>query len=172
MKTVLYIIAGLLVVIIIGGAYIFMTQNKADKSVSPNITAVPSATASVSTLSEQPDRVKFAGYFSEAYLGKLAIGVQVGPPSGMPIKTTVFTAATDQFCLNLTLKKSIPAGSAAGAVYDVNAQSNIETKSAFPMEMKQGGSSGCEPISLPVGQYEKKIYVDDVLVAVLPFKIK
>lgn len=131
---------------------------------------IPAAIEQAEQLSEQPDLAKFNEYLKKAELGKLPPGVQVGPPN-FPILTKVFTAE-DQFCSNLEIIKTIPASQIATAVYDVKAKIDIKPKSVFPMELKAGGTSGCEPLVYPAGKYEYKIYLEDILVAVLPFEVR
>lgn len=133
---------------------------------SPSAEEIPEA-----VLSEQPNIAKFNGYLFSASLGKLPIGVRVGP-SNFPVKTSIFSKATDTFCTNLEIKKLIPSGSWASAVYDTNSRQYIQPKSVFPIELKAGGSSGCSDLTMPPGNYENKLYIDDVLIAVLPFEVK
>jgi len=146
---------------------------KMDNSASAEPVAEPKTEPAVQ-LSEQPNTAEFDKYFSEIYLGKLAIGKQVGPPDNIPVKTNIFSKTTDLFCTNMTIIKDIPANVGAGGVYDVVAKkfaaSDIKTK--FPRALTQGGSSGCEKIDLPVGKYEYKTYVNDILVSVIPFEVK
>jgi len=173
-KTVLYVIIALLILVIIGlGVVGFMIFKSNNKSTTTTTTA-PTATSSTKIaeiLSEQPNKSKFNEYFTEAYLGKLPLGRQVGPPDNIPTKTKIFTSA-DLFCTAITMKKTIPAGSFASAIYDVASKSYIQAKTVFPQELKQGGTIGCETLAESAGKYEDKIYIDDVLVAVLPFEVK
>ncbi|MFA4907773.1 MAG: hypothetical protein WC602_05875, partial [archaeon] len=122
-------------------------------------------------LSEQPNAQKYGEYFSDAYLGKLPLGAQVGPPNNFPQKTTVFDSSTDQLCTSLTIIKTIPAGKTATATYDAANKKYLQEKTVFPMELKTGGTAGCETVPA-AGKYERKIYVDDVLAIVLPFEVK
>jgi len=125
-----------------------------------------------SGLSEQPNAEKFSEYFTEISLGKLPLGVQVGPPLNFPQKTTVFTSV-DQFCTDMLIKKTVPANTASSSIFDVDKNEYAVPKlGTFPMELKEGGSDGCEPLPVPKGNYEYKIYVDDVLVTVLPFEVQ
>lgn len=129
--------------------------------------------ASTEPLSEQPNKAKFDEYLGNVYLGKLALGMQVGGPGpNSPVKTAMFNKATDQFCTNMDIKKAIPANSIGSATYDVASKTDIIPKSTFPMELKQGGSSGCQGVDVPPGKYEYKMYIDNVLVAVLPFEVQ
>jgi hypothetical protein len=127
-------------------------------------------TQSTEQLSEQPDKAKYDEYFTEFYLGKLPLGTGANP-SNLPAKTTVFTSE-DQFCTVWTQKKDIPAGSISGAVYDTVAKKDFEPKTAFPMALNAGGHMGSQPLTYPPGKYEYKIYIDDVLVIVLPFEVR
>ncbi|MDD5148429.1 MAG: hypothetical protein PHH08_03105 [Candidatus ainarchaeum sp.] len=133
--------------------------------------AIAAAEEKQAPLSEQPDTAKFNEYFTRVYLGKLPLGVQVGPPDNFPVKTSVFTSQ-DQFCTDFTIIKTIPAGSIGSATYSTDKNDYTRPKSNFPIELKQGGSSGCEPLDYAPGKYEYKIYIDDVLVSVLPFEVK
>jgi hypothetical protein len=40
------------------------------------------------------------------------------------------------------------------------------------MELKAGGFMGNQPLDLPPGKYEFKLYVDDVLAINIPFEVK
>jgi len=84
----------------------------------------------------------------------------------------VFTSA-DQFCTSLEIKKTIPSGSFSVAIYDTVKKDYLQPKTVFPVELKKGGSVGCNGvIDQPAGKYEYKIYIDDVLTAVLPYEVK
>lgn len=105
-------------------------------------------------------------------LANLPIGKQIEPPQDIPVKTDVFDFSKDQFCVMMTLKKTIPANSFSSAVYDTVSKQDIEPKTSTPMELKQGGIAGCQPGTFSAGKYEYRAYIDDVLVAVLPFEVK
>lgn len=163
----LYIIIVILLVVIIGGVYLFFSK-QGTTSPASNETPAPSSSGQ---LSENPDQAKYAEYLSEFYLGRMAIGKKIGT-DGFPTKTSIFTRGTDQFCTMMTLKKTIPSGGAAIAIYDTIAQTDNQSKMAFPMELKVGGSGGCSDLIQPAGKYEFKFYIDDVLAAVLPFEVR
>jgi hypothetical protein len=135
-------------------------------------------TQSTWQLSGQPDKAKYDEYFTEFYLGKLPLGQQMplGSPGspGMPIKTAVFIASEDQFCPVGTLKKGIPSGSDCYiAVYDTVAKKDFVSKAIIPNINSAGGFGWNEdPIGFPKGKYEYKLYIDDALVAVVPFEVK
>jgi hypothetical protein len=129
-------------------------------------------TQSTEQLSEQPDKAKYDEYFTEFYLGKLPRGKQVGPPDNIPVKTAVFIASEDEFCVAITLKKDIP-GSFSFAVYDAVAKKDFAPKTVFPVALNVGGHAWADdPIEYPAGKYEYKLYIDDVLVAVVPFEVR
>ena len=179
-KKSIYKISGIavLLVFMLGLALTGCTaQNKtAGQTTTPQTeTTTAAETTAVETqatvqLSEQPDKAKYDEYFTDFYLGKLPLGTGANP-SNLPIKTTVFTSE-DQFCTVWTQKKDIPAGSISGAVYDTVAKKDFEPKTAFPMAINAGGHMGSQPLTYPPGKYEYKIYIDDVLVAVLPFEVR
>ena len=128
-------------------------------------------TQSTEQLSEQPDKAKYDEYFTDFYLGKLPRGKQVGP-SNIPIKTAVFIASEDEFCTIITLKKDIP-GSFSFAVYDTVAKKDFAPKAVFPVALNVGGHAWADdPIEYPTGKYEYKLYIDDTLVAVVPFEVR
>ncbi|MDD5726763.1 MAG: hypothetical protein PHC53_05185 [Patescibacteria group bacterium] len=122
--------------------------------------------------SEKGDAQKLSEYFKSITLGKLALGKKVSPPKVVPIKTTAFTSK-DQFCITLNVKKDIPVGVVATALYSVELQQNIKDKEASTDVTKAGSISSCGSLTgLPYGRYEVKIYVDDVLAGVYPFTYK
>lgn len=92
-------------------------------------------------------------------------------PGNIPEKTSVFTTE-DQFCTIMEVIKNTPAGKMGSAVYDINAKKNIEEKTSFPMELKKSNYMGNGEMKYPPGKYEYKVYIDDKLIAVLPFEVK
>lgn len=151
-----------------------LTKGICDKKAEKTLIWVPiTSTTTIPTnpLSEQPNKAKFDEYFSDIYLGKMNIGKVIGA-DGFPIKTSIFTKGVDLFCSMMTIKKTISAGRVGDAIYDVAAKKVIQPKSFFPRELAVGGSGGCSKLDQPAGKYEEKIYIDDVLVAVLPFEVK
>jgi len=121
--------------------------------------------------SETVNTTKFNEYFSDFYLGKMNIGKIIGT-DGFPTKTTVFTKGTDLFCTMMSVKKTIAGGHVGNAIYDVIAKTYVQPKTTFPGEITAGGSGGCSSLDQTAGQYQDKIYIDDILVAVLPFEVK
>jgi hypothetical protein len=186
---ILYIVIVLLAAIIVGGGVYFIMSKTAAPKVetgNPPAPAAPAPTAAnenppapptpapaapVVPLSEQPNQAKYAEYFSDIYLGSMPTGTTIGT-DGFPTKTNVFVKGKDFFCTMMTLIKTIPAGSIGNAIYDTGTKKDYQPKTVFPMELKAGGTGGCQGLSEPVGQYEDKVYVDNVLAAVLPFSVK
>lgn len=168
----LYIIITVLLVVIVAGLVYVMSNKSGTKVETGNqpATSSPEQTGSISTpLAEQPNQIKFDEYFTEIYLLKAPAGEKASPFN--MVRTTVFTSK-DQFCTGMSLKKTIPSGNYSVAIYDVNAKIDVQPKTVFPMELKQGDFGGCGNLNQVAGSYEQKIYVDDVLVAVLPFEVK
>jgi len=121
-------------------------------------------------LSEQPDKSKYNEYFTNIFIAKLPIGAEFNP--WKIIKTKVFTAG-EQFCTSMDMKKQVPANTLSSAIYDVNAKQDIKPRmGTFPQALGPGNSTGCEPLAQTIGKYEYKIYINDILVAVLPFEVK
>lgn len=132
----------------------------------PDLSSLPSPLPSVTpALSEQPDMAAFQKYFKELGLGKVPPGVK-DLPTELQKNATVF-AAGDQICLygEIILECQI-----RNTVYDV-ATGKIVNEGGLPRPMT-GGFAGWEPLSIPVGKYEYKVYVEDVLVAVFPFEVR
>lgn len=121
--------------------------------------------------SDIPNTPKFNEYFSDFYLGKMDIGKVIGT-DGFPTRTSTFTKGKDLFCSMMSIKKAIAAGRVANAIYDVTAKAYVQPRTYFPGEITAGGSGGCSSLDQPIGRYENRIYIDDVLVAVLAFEVK
>jgi len=130
----------------------------------PSEKASPTPPAETSTLSEQPDAATFQKYFSELGIGKMP-GEVKDPPVDLQKNVSVF-AAGDQICLYGTVILECQIRS---AVYDVNAK-KVVREGGLPQAI-EGGFAGWEPIDLPVGKYEYKVYAADVLVGVFPFEV-
>jgi len=171
----LYVIIALLVIIIAGGAFLFFGGKAPDDKNQgigqPTPSASVSETPSVDTnLSEQPNRVKFNEFFSSIYLAKLPAGAKFEPSK--IIKTSNFVIG-DQFCMSINMKKQVLANTFSSAVYDVDAKQEIQPRGgAFPQAMGPGNSTGCQSLDQSAGKYEYKFYLNDDLVAVLPFEVK
>lgn len=179
-KKSIYKISGILILLVFMLGFILIgctaqnktadetTTQKAETTTAAETTAAE--TQSTEQLSEQPDKAKYDEYFTEFYLGKLPSGTDANP-SNIPTKTAVFTSE-DQFCTVWTQKKDIPSGSFSGAIYDTVAKKDFQPKTTFPIALDAGGHMGSEPLTYPPGKYEYKIYIDDVLVIVMPFEVR
>ena len=55
-------------------------------------------------------------------------------------------------------------------IYDVQAKTVIK-EGGFPRPLK-GSYGGWEPLDIPAGKYEYKVYVGDVLVEIFPFEVR
>lgn len=171
---VLYVVIVVLLLIIVGGGAFWIGSNRANtKPEGDNRPVVdkvqPASDQEQQDLSGQPDKQKFDEYFTEAAVAKLPVGVEFSP---FNVEKTSVINIGEQFCTTLSMKKQIPAGSFATAVYDVNAKQDVQPKSSFPQSIGPGGSIGCENLAWSVGKYEYKIYIDDVLAVVSPFEVK
>jgi len=170
---ILYVVIVILLVVIAGGGVYFFLIKPGAKTETPDQPAAESAAPSPTAnqlLSEQPNQAKFNEYLVKANLGKLSVNEEFNPFK--VVATTVFTSA-DQFCTSFEIKKTIPSGSLSIAVYDTVKKDYFQPKASFSVEMKKGGSVGCSGnLEYPVGKYEYKIYIDDVLAVVLPFEVK
>jgi hypothetical protein len=131
----------------------------------PSEKTSPTPPAVTSTLSEQPDRATFQKYFSDLGIGKMPEEVK-DPPVDLQKNVSVFTAG-DQICLYGTVILECQIRS---AVYDVSAK-KVVREGGLPQAI-EGGFAGWEPVDLPVGKYEYKVYVGDVLVGVYPFEVQ
>lgn len=160
---------GFIILIIIGGG-LYLYWDRISQLWIKNQLPMPNAPLE-QPLSEQPNMAKYNEYLSDIYLGKMAIGKKIGP-DGFPIKTNIFAGGADQFCTMMVLKKTIASGHIAIATYDAVLKQDNSPKMVFPVELKAGGSGGCSNLTQTTGKYEYKLYIDDVLVAVLPFEVK
>ncbi len=131
----------------------------------------PSSIASpIPLTSNNPNTAKFNEFFSNFYLGKMAIGKMIGT-DGFPTKTSTFTKGVDLFCTMLSIRKSIASGHVASAIYNATSKTVVQPKSLFG-NLAVGGSGGCNSLDQGQGKYEDRLYIDDVLVAILPFEVK
>jgi len=132
---------------------------------SPTASEQPAPSTPSTGLSEQPDKATYQKYFSELGIGKMPAEVK-NPPFDLQKNVSVFTAG-DQICLYGTLTQECQI---RNAIYDVNAQKVVKT-GGLPKPMT-GGFAGWEPVDLPAGKYEYKVYVGDALVGVFPFEVR
>jgi len=116
--------------------------------------------------SENPDKEKFNEYFSDIGLGKLAKGAQL--PGGMEQGISTFLS-DESICVYGTLKKSVIIGL---AIFNPETASYEVERQDFPQALGTGGFASCGSIMVGSGKYEYKVYIEDKLVAVLPFEVK
>jgi hypothetical protein len=135
-------------------------------TVTPSSTT-PTGTSSVtpsSTLSEQPDMVAYKKYFSDLGIGRMPPGENVSPLA-LEKNVTVYKT-TDQICLYGTIVMECQLTS---TMYDTVTGKVVE-QGGLPKPMS-GGFAGWEPMPVPAGKYEYKVYVGDALVGVFPFEV-
>jgi hypothetical protein len=127
-----------------------------------------SSTAEEQQLSQQPDEAVFKEYFSELGLGKLP---EKGSfPLDLKKGDNIFISnGKDQLAIYGNLLKD---AKLSNAIYDVNSGKNIRGKAEFPFVVKKGGFAGSEPVNIPSGSYEYKIWIGDKLVGVFSFEVK
>jgi hypothetical protein len=126
---------------------------------SPTPTSNPLATRS-----EQPDKATFQKYFSEMGLGKCPADAK--SPQDIQRNVTTFTAG-DYWTLYGTVIQEVQV---SAKYYDVATKQSGDAP-ASPMPLKVGGFASSSTLTLPVGKYECKVYVANVLVAVFPFEV-
>jgi hypothetical protein len=132
---------------------------------SPTASEQPAPSTPSTGLSEQPDKATYQKYFSELGIGKMPAEVK-NPPFDLQKNVSVFTTG-DQICLYGTLTQECQI---RNAIYDVSAKKVVKT-GGLPKPMT-GGFAGWEPVDLPAGKYEYKVYVGDALVGVFPFEVR
>jgi hypothetical protein len=130
-----------------------------------SIVNTPTATTPAATLSEQPDKATYQKYFSDMGLGKLPSGGQL--PLDLQQNATVFTQG-DQIGVYLSVIKEVQVRT---AIYDIEAKKVVK-EGGFPRSLTPSNYAGAEPLTIPAGKYEYKVYAGDVLVAVLPFEVR
>jgi hypothetical protein len=129
---------------------------------------VAETTAVSSGLSEQADKAALNEFFTELGLGKLPENGNL--PFDLKKGDNKFVSnGKDQLVIYGTLLKDLKL---SNAVYDVKSKKYIRGKAEFPTVIKAGGFAGSEPVNLPSGLYEYKIWVGDKLVGVFPFEVK
>lgn len=140
--------------------------------VATDATPKPQPTPSVSktpVASETADAALFKTYFKEISLAKLPGGVKAGPGS-CPSPASAYTAK-DQICMVFDVRK-VPQGVSDG-IFDVGGATFVQAKKELsPPVAAVGERIVCQPVTLPVGKYEYKLWVGDALTAVVPFEVK
>jgi|WetSurMetagenome_2_1015567.scaffolds.fasta_scaffold691219_1 hypothetical protein len=126
----------------------------------PTVTSSPSPSV---ILSEQPDTAARDKYFSELGVGRVPAGAD--SPIDLERNVTLFKT-TDQICLYGTILVECQLIS---TMYDTDSNKVVE-QGGLPKPM-MGGFAGWEPMPVPAGKYEYKVYVGDALVGVFPFEV-
>ncbi|MDD4333194.1 MAG: hypothetical protein PHT51_03720 [Patescibacteria group bacterium] len=168
--TVVLFLAGALIITSAGCANKNNSDTQKQTNANPAASDINSVAKIDEKLSEQPNKDKYDEFFSEVYIAKLPVGAEFNP---WKIEKTKIFAAGEQFCTSMNIKKQIPADSLSTAIYDVNAKQDIKPRmGTFPQALGPGNSTGCEPVIETGGKYEYKIYLGDIVVAVIPFEVK
>ena len=98
-------------------------------------------------------------------LGKIPSGGQL--PLDLQQNATVFTQG-DQISLYFSVIQEVQVRT---AIYDVEAKKVVK-EGGFPGSLTPKNYAGAEPLTIPSGKYEYKVYTGDVLVAVFPFEVR
>ncbi|MHB1346692.1 MAG: hypothetical protein ACYCXK_04280 [Candidatus Humimicrobiaceae bacterium] len=131
-------------------------------------TSVSSGLEEKQILSQQPDETAFKDYFGELGLGKLPSGGNL--PADLKKDDNIFISyGLDHLVIYGYLLKD---AKLSNAVYDIISEKNLREKAEFPVLVRKGGFAGSEPVNLPPGLYEYKIWIGDSLVGVFPFEVK
>lgn len=174
MKKLLLVIIALLLFVGLtacGGTKEANTTTSPSATVTQTVTATvtqtspPTSAAPTATLSEQPDMATYHKYFSDLGIGRMPAGENVSPLE-LEKNVTVFKT-TDQICLYGTIILECQLRS---TMYDTAAGKVVE-EGGLPKPMT-GGFAGWEPMPVPAGKYEYKVYVGDVIVAIFPFEVQ
>jgi len=102
-------------------------------------------------------------------LGTVTSWPKEGPP---PFQETSVFKLSDQFCTEGQVLKDV---SPQGEIYDPYEEMIVVPKMSGGPTLKKGGFVGCSGFSPEISagkKYEYKIYIGDILVAVLPFEIR
>jgi hypothetical protein len=169
-------------IIIFGGAYIIWNIGY-QKGISSAPSAIPvpapstGQSSSSSALSEQPNQAVFNEYFSDVYLMKAPAGATLSPT--LVTRANVFNfSAGDKFCVSFDALKAIPASSYAEAIYNTNFKTYAIQRQNGHVALQAGGNMGCEDLLIgpssyiQAGNYEYKLYINNILATVLPFQVK
>jgi hypothetical protein len=160
----------------VSGAFGEIVGSSLQITVTPDTSvSTPTATTPTATLSEQPDKATFQKYFSmtPAPMGLGKILTSGNLPQELQQNVTVF-AIGDQITLYGNIIKECQ--QPRYAIYDVQAKKVIkEGGLSFP-PIQSGfdavGFISVDTLEAPIGKYEYKVYVSDVLVAVFPFEVR
>lgn len=156
---ILYTIIFVLILIIIVGA-VFLLIKKLEIG---DFSYKPGA------LSEQPNGEKFNEYFNKISSAKLPF---VEKPDISDLTPTNTFSTADLLCITANMKKTVVSEKLKYAIYDKDYQNYKKPKDKFPVDLLMGDNLNCEALEgYRVGEYEYKLYIDDALVTVLPFRV-
>ena len=127
-------------------------------------TSTSTSSTPITPTPEQPDKATYQRYFSDMGLGKLPSGGQL--PLDLQQNATVFTQG-DQIGIYLSVIQEVQVRT---SIYDVEAKKVVK-EGGFPRSLMPSNYAGAEPLTIPAGTYEYKVYVGDILVAVFPFEV-
>lgn len=99
-------------------------------------------------------------------MGLCRVPADAKSPADMQKNVTVFTAG-DNMGIYATAIQEVQTRE---TIYDVQAK-RVVKEGGLPRPVK-GSFAGWEPLAIPAGKYEYKVYVGDVLVAVFPFEVR
>ena len=142
------------------GSYIFKAHSGSFGDVVGSLTI----TVTPPPLSEQPDKVTFDKYFTSMQIAKVPVGAE--EPEDIQMNAYFF-APGEQLGLFFTSTQEVLV---RHEIYDVQAQ-KVVSEGGAPRPV-EGNFGGWEPLDIPVGKYEYKVYADDVLVAIFPFEVR
>jgi hypothetical protein len=121
--------------------------------------------------SEQPDKATFSIYFRDMGLGKITTGGKL--PQDLQQNVTVF-AVGDQLTLYGNIIKECQ--QPRYEIYYVQVNKVVKGGGLSFPTIKPGfdavGFISVDTLDLPVGNYEYKVYIGDVFVAVFPFEVR
>jgi|GEM_PF-1565729 len=122
--------------------------------------------------SEVVNQALFNEFISDISLGSMPEGqTTIDPANGLvPTETSEFST-TGQFCVMTTTKKEVSSSRLGAAIYNVITETYPMPKAVDPHGLPQGGSISCISNDFTSGEYEFKLYIDDIPVAVLPFTV-
>ncbi len=115
---------------------------------------------------EEPNRNLFNKYFVSIGLGKIASEGE--PPLDIEQGINEFSI-NDRFCIYGTTREEV---NITGITFDLSVKKFKGSKYSHTDLLPIGGFAGYGLVEWPVGKYEFRIYVDENLVATLPFRVR
>jgi hypothetical protein len=121
------------------------------------------------------DEATFRMYFKDFSLARLPPGIDPSSDEEWPMhlqKTNIFTQDDKTI---VTMGEVLKEVQLKAGYYDVQTGSFVggdPTSTGPGMTLSPGGFAGAEPLTLPKGNYELRLYVGETLVAILSFDVK